>query len=54
MNDDMVIKTLYDNVNKSTLHFLGRSKLKIDTFFDKKYCSDTSKESNPVYEIVDR
>ena len=49
-----VISILYDNIDRATLHFLGRSQLHVDTFFNEKYCSDTSKEPNPVYDIVDR
>jgi hypothetical protein len=49
-----VIKILYENIEKNSLHFLGRSKLHLDTFLDGMYFSDTSKKSNPIYDIVDR
>ena len=49
-----VIKILYDNIDKNSLHFLGRSQLYVDTFLNGMYSSDTSRESNPIYDIVDR
>ena len=49
-----VIQALYHNIDKNSLHFLGRLQLKVDTFFDDIYSSDTSTEANPAYDIVDR